>query len=266
MRLFDQNIWGNYGPNDTVGNRCRLVYEEIRRLQPDICCFQECNPNSVRLGELGIDRLMQAEYQELCPERAGENFTPVFLKKGVFDVLEEGFLPYPGLNDLNSKSVTYGVLRHRASGKTFAVASTHFWWQRGEESDRQREDNARVLGDLAGRLCGQYHVPFLVSGDFNSGLPPLAQGLAGYEKMLTLGFRDARLTSENTTDTLTARADYPLRQPDDTYTGGTMPTFTIDYIFTYGDGLSAKRFDVLTTPNALNSSDHCPLVLDFEVG
>ena len=49
------------------------------------------------------------------------------------------------------------------------------------------------------------------------------------------------------------------------YINGTMPMYTIDYIFAYGDGLKAEKFDIITSQKALNSSDHCPLILDFEI-
>lgn len=265
IRLFNHNIWGGYAEGETVGNRCQLIGQEISRLQPDICCFQECSPYTMRPGENGMQQLMQQQYEEVCPEKAGENFTPVFLKKGVFEICRAGHILYPGLNDMNSKSVTYAVLLHKQSGKRFCVASTHFWWQRGEQSELQRQDNARVLGALAKRLCDEEGVPFVVSGDFNSGKPPLGQGLAGYDEMLRQGFRDVRFACEVPIQTHTVRENYPIRMPDDTYVGGTAPTFTIDYVFTYGAGITGTHFDVITTQNVLNSSDHCPLLYDFEI-
>lgn len=44
-----------------------------------------------------------------------------------------------------------------------------------------------------------------------------------------------------------------------------MPMYTIDYIFAYGDGVKAEKFDIITSQKALNSSDHCPLILNFEI-
>ena len=265
MRLYDQNIWGNFGRNEAVGNRCDLIYRQICAQKPDICCFQECNPQTMRMGVDGIQNLLAEQYDEICAEKADVNFTPVFIRKDMFAVLESGYFPYAGLNDLSSKSVTYAVLKERVGGNTFAVASTHFWWQPGEEADRQRKENASELGVLAERLHRQYGVPFLVAGDFNSGYSPLSQGPVGYEQMLALGFQNVRATSKTTTQTHTCRDEYPEKNESGCYANGKLPTYTIDYIFTYGHGISGNVFAVLTNQSALNSSDHCPLVFDFEI-
>ena len=142
MKLYDQNIWGNFGVNDAVGNRKYLVNEMVREQDADICCFQECNPGTMRAGKDSIQNLLSDKYIEICIDKANVNFTPVFIRKDTFDVIEEGYLPYPGLNDINSKSVTYAVLREKKSGKVFTAASTHFWWEFGKESDEQRIENA----------------------------------------------------------------------------------------------------------------------------
>lgn len=98
--------------------------------------------------------------------------------------------------------------------------------------------------------------------NLENGYPKYA---AGYEKMLDLGFSDIRGIARNTTEEFTCRKDYPVRTDDDVYINGTMPMYTIDYIFAYGDGLKAEKFDIITSQKALNSSDHCPLILDFEI-
>lgn len=265
MLLYDQNIWGNYGKDHTVGNRAELVADLIEQRLPDICCFQECNPATIRVGKNGIQERMEDLYDEICASKAVVNFTPVFVKRGVFKVIAEEHIPFEGLNDLQSKSVTYAVLERRMDGKRFAVASTHFWWQRGEESDRQREENARTLGMIANRLKEAYHVPMIVAGDFNSGYDGLSQGPAGYEAMLSQGFQDVRTISKVSTASKTCRNDYPIRSEQDAYVGGTLPTYTIDYIFTRGEGIQCNAFDVLLCQTALNSSDHCPLTLEFEI-
>lgn len=265
MRLFDQNIWGNFSAKHTVGNRMEMVRELIEGQQPKIICFQECNPSTVRAGETGIVRMLSGEYREVCPQKAGVNFTPILLRTGEFDSLEEGYFPFSGPNDLNSKSVTYAVLRQRKTGRRFAVASVHFWWQTGPRADAAREQNAGELAELAGRLQREYGVSLLVCGDFNSGFGTAPQGPAGIGKMKELGFSDARLLARESTDTPTCREAYPQRLAGDRYAGGTAPSYILDYGFVFGKSLQINRFSVLTDQAALDCSDHCPLVLDFEV-
>ena len=62
--------------------------------------------------------------------------------------------------------------------------------------------------------------------------------------------------------------DYPvLDEAKDIYVNrpDALPEYDLDYIFTYGkDTIKAKKFDILTSETALNSSDHCPLLGVFE--
>lgn len=265
MILYDQNIWGNFSHEQTVGNRKYLINEMIREQDPDICCFQECNPKTMRKGDNGIGELLADSYTEICSDKADINFTPVFIRKSKFDVICEGYFQYDGLNDIGSKSATYAVLKRNDGGKAFAVVSTHFWWDHGEKSDRQREENACELKRLANKLTSEYGVPVIISGDFNSGREPQSQGPAGYNKMIGLGFIDARMCSKRTTDKFTCRSKYPERTADDRYINGCQPEYSIDHIFLYGDRVNADSFDVVTEQKALDSSDHCPLIFKFDI-
>lgn len=264
MILYDQNIWGNFNETQTIGNRCELVYDLISEIRPDICCFQECNPMTARAGERGIEHLMANDFVEISGEHSGVNFTPVFVRRGAFEIVKEGWHCFCGLNDIQSKSATYAVLEHRQSGKRLVVVSTHFWWQHGEESDRQRVENARELNALLEGLCCGENLPVIVAGDLNSEDRPQENGQAGCDEMLRLGFESTRYLSRTTVETATCRRDYPIRGENDVYYGGTMPEYTIDHILVRG-GVRCEDFDVLTCQTALDSSDHCPLVLRFEL-
>lgn len=59
--------------------------------------------------------------------------------------------------------------------------------------------------------------------------------------------------------------DYPPRGDDGNYLPGELPSDTLDYIFTMGEGITAKSFSVLTDAKSLASSDHCPLIAEFEI-
>ena len=86
--------------------------------------------------------------------------------------------------------------------------------------------------------------------------------------MLKLGFKDVRYSAEETTDEYTYH-EYPVldeklgiyvNKPD------ALPSFDLDFMFTYGsDKIKAKKFEILTSEKALNSSDHCPLLGIFEI-
>lgn len=79
-----------------------MIFEE----QPDVCCFQECNPRTSRVGETALPLLLQPIYMEACPECAHQNFTPVFFNRNTLTLIDAGFFAFPGRNDANSKSFT----------------------------------------------------------------------------------------------------------------------------------------------------------------
>ena len=82
--------------------------------------------------------------------------------------------------------------------------------------------------------------------------------------MLHKGFKDLRLIAPQTVECYTHHA-YPICNDVGTYQDGPMPNKTLDYIFEYGNfERMVQKFEILTTRKALDSSDHCPLIAEFE--
>ena len=259
LTFFSQNVW-NHNPCEY---RIGLIRSLIADCKADVCMFQECGPYSVRKGTNPIQKRMSDGYAENCSSVADKNYTPVFCKKERFAVLDEGYLLYDGLNDADSKSVSWVVLRDRADGSTFAAASTHFWWMAAREKDfEQRLANVDQLKAVCDGIVAKHGVPVIIGGDFNNG-KNADQGDASYRKMLSLGFRDVRLIAASTTDTLTHHSD-PVEMPDETFRKGELPVRTLDHLFVYGAFTGkAVSFSVLTSDEALASSDHCPLIAEI---
>jgi len=260
ITLYSQNVW-NAAP---AAFRNKLTDSIIRRVNPDVCAFQECGPYSIRTGEAPLPELISDLYTEVCPELSEENYTAVFYKKDKFSLLDSGYFLYDGFNDANSKSVCWGLLEEKETGIRFVLASTHFWWKIDSEQDfLQRIENANQLKAFCDEITAKYQVPVIIGGDFNNGKNS-EQGDEPYQYMLKQGFCDIRLTAEETTDEYTHH-DYPKLMEDGTYLCPTMPERNIDYIFTYGKNAPmAKRFEILTDEISLTSSDHCPLIGYFE--
>ena len=265
MRFFDQNIWGNYSAPQQIANRSRLITDMIFDIRPDVCCFQECNPKTSRAGDEPLPRLLQARYAEAASEYASRNFTPVFYNRDTVNLLASGYLPFPGRNDVNSKSITWAVLEDKKSGKAFAACSVHYWYKNAEETDEwQRVENARFSANICQMIQNEYHVPVFLMGDLNDHPAGPFGGLA-LEEMEKLGFRDTRFLAENTTKEFTWHPA-PTMNEQGLYTPGPRPERVLDYIYLYQDGsVRCKRFSVLTDDRAQASSDHCPLVLDFDL-
>lgn len=265
-RIYNQNIWGNMPPTGRIANRHDLICGLIAEQAPVVCGFQECNPKTSRAGEEAIDRRMAAlGYAEVAAAHAGENFTPLFYKKGIFTEEASGFLPYEGLNDVRSKSMTWAILRDQRNDNRFAVISTHFWWRwEGEEDHAARLGNVRALIAQCKSLAKTYAIPVIVMGDLNNG-DNAPQGDAAYRALLAGGMTDTRVAAREADRGHTCHG-YPVLGEDGNYRDGDAPYMTLDHILLWNaNALTAERLTVLRTPAALNSSDHCPLVLDFEI-
>lgn len=260
IRLFDQNIWSH----KIVANRNECVVKAISRYDADVCAFQECRPSTHRTGDADIGALLAKKgYAEAMPEAADYNFTPVFYRKDRFDLIDCGYELYEGLNDSNSKSITWAVLDDRIDRCKFAVLSTHFWWKSACEEDfLQRIQNVHQLKACCDRIAVAHNVPILVAGDLNCGIHS-AQGEEPYREMLRLGMRDVRLEAERTTDCLTHH-DLPVLNEEGVFECHAEPVRTLDHIFAYGaEGMRLAAFHVLTEPFAMAASDHCPLLAEF---
>lgn len=258
--FYDQNIW-NAAPTEYRNGLVRLLVDDF---DADVCAFQECSPKTNRAGENPIDKLMSDKYTEVCPDKADKNFTPIFYKTEKFNLIDSGYILYDGLNDMNSKSVTWAVFEQKDSKDKFAAISTHFWWKCDSEADNeQRLNNVLQLKKICDSIVCQYDVPVIIGGDFNNG-KKAEQGDMPYKSMLKNGFCDIRLCAKESTDEFTHH-EYPILTDEGTYVDGAMPIRNLDNIFTYGTkAISVKKFDVITSQKALNSSDHCPLIGYFE--
>lgn len=261
ITFYCQNVW-NHNP---TGYRNKIIRNIIREEGADVCAFQECGPETIRVGADALPVLLSDEYCEVLPELCDSNFTPVFYKKGKFNLLDSGYFLYTGLNDVNSKSVTWAYLEEITTGNRAVFASTHFWWkEEGEINNLQRIENARQLKAFCDEITEKYNVPVIIGGDFNNGKNADA-GDAPYRAMIEMGFCDTRLFAKKTTQSYTHH-EYPEELCDGSYRNGPMPVRNLDNIFVCGKPLTELlEFDVLTSQAALDSSDHCPLVARLEL-
>lgn len=265
MRLFDQNIWGNMKSDQRIANRNDLIRDLVISYDPDVVAFQECNPKTSRAPECNVAKKLLFAYDEAASDCADHNFTPLFYHRERVEYLGGGWQLFEGKNDKDSKSFTWALLREKKTDQRVIFLSTHFWWKwESEEDDLQRMANARQLCDFCDALFAKHPVPILVTGDLNSGAGA-HQGEGAYRKMLSLGMRDVRFLAESSTDTFTHHP-YPILNEKGVYADGAMPIKNLDYVFSYKKPPARMcRFEVVTSQNALDSSDHCPLLFDFEL-
>lgn len=260
ITMYDQNIWGNMAKDQRIANRNGLIKELIWEHEPDVCCFQECNPNTSRMGDTAIEKLIAERYTEVPTSAGVLDYTPVFYRTDRFDVVDSGYHCYAGKNDHNSKSITWAILSEKASGVRFGICSTHFWWKSDtDEDNQQRLQNADVLYDCMMGLRDKYDVPVFATGDLNCGAAA-SQGNAPY---LSLAERllDARRVATVTNDKFTHHA-YPVMDENGIYRNGGVPKRTLDHMFlTEHRNVRVDSFDVDHSQKALDTSDHCPLIV-----
>ena len=265
LTIYGQNIWGNMAKTERISNRNGCVRDMVIAYDADVCCFQECNPKTSRVGDTDIGLLLQAQYEEVPTEVGKQNYTPVFYRRDRFHVIESGFTPYEGLNDGGSKSITWAILEEKESGVRFGIISTHFWWKAtGEVDNAQRLENAAVLLERINDLKTRYNVPVFATGDLNCGKNS-SQGEEPYQ-WLNERLLDARIHADVTTDVLTHHP-YPWRDANDIYHATfTASQRTLDHLFvTEHPNVHLNSFAVDTSAVALCSSDHCPLIVKATV-
>ena len=263
ITFYSHNIWNN----SPAGYRTKLLRSLMDDFDADVCAFQECSPQRNRQDLPTVEEVMCDKYAETLPQFADVNFTPIFYKKDKFNVIDGGYFPYAGLNDLGSKSVSWAILEDKETLERFAFAATHFWWMaRGEEDSNQRVENAKQLKEVCDNIVEKYNLPVFIGGDFNNG-KNTNQGDAAYYAMLDMGFVDIRSIAKDCTDVeFTCQSAVPVLQDDESFLPVPIDAnMCIDYIFVYGDFKGeVKKFYIETNDKARTASDHCPLIAEIE--
>ncbi len=262
IKIYNQNIWGNYAQNECIGNRNELIRDLIYEYGADVCGFQECNPATSRAQDVDIAKLLQEDYVEVPTVAEKYNFTPIFYRKDKFELIEAGWEKYTGKNDLGSKSSTWCVLEEKTSKIRIAYVSTHFWWAfNSEDDDQQRLKNVDQLYALLQWIKNQFQVPVIVAGDFNSGENSI-QGSAPIEKMQEKGLIKLAEIAKKKEGHFTVHS-YPVRNNNHVYYGESQPDYILDHAFMLQEErLEIEEFLVDTSVKALSSSDHCPLKIE----
>lgn len=139
---------------------------------------------------------------------------------------------------------TYGIFKHKATGKIFLFANTHL---------DHRSADAKLNGaKLIIKELSQFpkDMPLILTGDFNSR--PTAEPIKTVSSFLT----DARSIAEKVQPG--PNGTFNGYKPDWAYQPGRAP---IDYIFVNRDAVKVKTFQVIDDfKNGLSSSDHFPVV------
>ena len=209
LRIFDDNIW-LYDKNEipdvwqAAGEDPRNSFRGIQfadvvaSFMPDVFCFQEY---SKAMEAVFLPRIKGYGYSK-CVASQQPNFTPVFYNPETVAVEKDGYVLFTPAKWSNSstKSFTWAVFKLKASGRLFAVVSTHLWYKSDTEepgSTQARCDQVNVIRAKVAEIEKEYGCPVFVAGDMNCNLSSSPMGFFlndGYEPcpQIATVFKDGR--------------------------------------------------------------------------
>ena len=260
IRTMFYNMYGWESYSESV--RMRMQLEMLEAYSPDVIGFQEFSSN-VRSGSL-ISKLTELGYSEVRVNGVSSNFTPLFYRSDKLEIVDSGYLLYEGLNDVNSKSVTWAVMRVRATGKCFIAMSTHFYWTSDLEGDAARLSEAGQLLELIGTIrsnASYAELPLIVGGDLNCTVSSAPADILRGGGLVS-AWDEAALKNDSSGH----HKDAEYSTLYETYISWSRPTKkyadSIDQVWKYGN-ITVNGFVTVTCTYALIASDHCPEIVDI---
>ena len=271
LRFMLFNILGEDRPEHPLKLGTQMVYAMVEELQPDILFINEYSedaqmsynyPLHDRLPALGYG-IADGNLTLTGREIVG---TPIFYKSDVFElVYEDSFMPDG--HESNMEHITSCVLKRKSDGKLLALVNCHLAYKQDEETEAMRADQIKFAIDKANALQAEYSCDVMLAGDMNCKVTGSAYTILKQRK-----FENVRDLATVRDDTTTYWGTDPTYNVDagvlerSTQTGTTYEAGAIDHTFYLGNGLTIKRFDILTDPCSLSVSDHASTVTDFDLG
>lgn len=265
VRVMFYNLFG--GTDGEAGSssvRLGFQIDIFATYLPDVLGLQECSPP--RYWGIGIaERLSDLGYTEVPTSRGTDNFTPLFYRADRLTLVESGHFLYANGDDADSKGVTWAVFADRETGSRFAVVNTHFMYDL-TVLNSNREDRVKNAGEilsLFAELETEYgEIPIIMGGDLNDTIDgdPLVLLEQG-------GLTDAFSAAEYKND-CSGKHPYPVYDASEkVYVTYYAPTegheAAIDHVFT-NDAAHTRTLVYLTSPYALFTSDHMPVIYEFD--
>ena len=256
VKIMTSNIWGDYFGNP-VHPRADQLCNIYKKYAPDIIGFQEVTANwyaSALFDELRKD------YAFAGTEIADNtNFVPLAYKKH-FKLLAKGFEYHEDTPD-PTKGITWVVLEDSERCVRFAASNTHFWWVPGTEHDLIRVKNADQLVSLMNHLHEKYGCPVFAFGDMNCTVD--AEVFTVYKNNGIMHLYDIAEIK----DDISSHHGDPQKGDDGLYHGSKTSDKhdrSIDHIIGLGDGFTVAEYRIITDQDALDATDHSPVVADIK--
>jgi len=263
-RVIFNNVHGAHIDEYPIASRNIMQAELHLEYLPDVIGLQE-SASCVATYHAFIKKYGYAEVTVNVTNSNKVNYTPLLYLKDKLDVIDSGYYLYDDGAGDKSKSVTWAVFKDKTTGDVFAVGSTHFYWTSDELGKSARIKDAAQLADLVKQITDKHGCPFIVGGDFNCNISsdPI-------KNLYTAGFENLQKISPETVDITTHHAYAPYNAELGLYLESVYPSKTyssaIDHALVYNkSSMTPKLFSVLLHEYTLLSSDHCPVMVDFDI-
>ncbi len=277
IRFMSFNIYGGGYGGFMAEEREERAIAVVRRQSPDIVSWQEVNGawwKSRLFNEMSEFGIVRGDEDEalvragaVLAERRNNwvNHEPLMYRLSRFNLLDSG-LDFYHIILQKEKSLTWAVLEDKQDGRRFIAFATHYWWKsNGDESDAIRELNTRhVLARIEKIRAKWGRLPVVGGGDLNCSKDALA--LKTFEQF---GFANAGEVAPEAS-TVPSWHGNLVRDEQGRCKGragekGRERDAMLDHIFFSLDGFRAIRHDVVTEEDAINISDHSPVIADLEL-
>lgn len=263
-RVIFNNVHGAHVDEYPIETRNQMQAELHFEYLPDVIGLQE-NAPSVSTYLIRMRKFGYTQVPAKPNNSNNHDYTAMLYLADKFDLVDYGYYLYnDGAGD-KSKSVTWAVFKDKASGDIFAVGSTHFYWTSDDLGKSARIKDAEQLAELVSEITAKYNCPMIVGGDFNCTVSsdPI-------KNLYAAGFEHLQKLSPDTVDITTHHSYAPYDSELKLYLESVIPTkaysSAIDHALVYNKStMTPKMFRVILHDYSLLSSDHCPVMVDFDI-
>lgn len=264
VRVMVYNCYGYGGGPGEPEVRQPFQAEMFKTYAPDVIGLQEAKPKYLRginpiLGELG--------YTWVDTDAKETNCTSMYYRADQVTLIESGYHLFTGPNNSNTKSITWGVFRDRATQRLFAALTTHFMWGDPSYSKeviaQTRISNATEYADVTDRILEKYpNIPLLGGGDMNCSEEGTPHGVLKERGLLNAWYEAARKND------FTSHIGYAAYDPaHQVYTKWNESTdhphaYSIDHVYVTPNTEVGSCF-ILSDLYCRWTSDHLPILVDI---
>ncbi len=263
-RVIFNNIYGNHQEEHPIATRNDMNAELHLEYLPDVIGLQEASPNTTTYFNFMLNH-GYTRVNVTVTNSNKHNYTPLLYRADKFDVIDQGYHLFDDGAGDKSKSVTWAVFKDKTTGDVFAVGSTHFYWTSDDLGKAARLKDAEQVSEIAKKVSAQYNCSFILGGDFNCRI-----GSDPFDILEGAGYKNLQKISPDTVDVTTHHSYAAYDEELKLYL---VPVYStnpyssaIDHALVFNESkMTPKLFRVILHDYTFLSSDHCPVMVEFDV-